>query len=130
METKNGNKLSKAKLTKPILWRSTKAGYSGAQYHLQLNMILMHNTTTAVLIMTKFSIQVAHQQVNPLITWQVVGDDIMQSILLVASSAKEAIQKLQVYVDAGFTEIVITNSSPDRQKMVKLLAKEVIPHFR
>jgi|SRR5215212_3400353 coenzyme F420-dependent glucose-6-phosphate dehydrogenase len=61
---------------------------------------------------------------------QVVGDDTMQKMLLVVSSAKEAIQKLQVYVDAGFTEIVITNSSPDRQKMVKLLAKEVIPHFR
>jgi coenzyme F420-dependent glucose-6-phosphate dehydrogenase len=60
---------------------------------------------------------------------QVVGDDIMQNILLVVSSAREAIEKLQMYVDLGFTEIVITNSSPDRQKLVKLLAREVIPHF-
>ena len=50
-------------------------------------------------------------------------------MLLVISSAKEAIEKLQVYVEAGFTEIVITNSSPDRQKFVKLLTREIIPHF-
>jgi coenzyme F420-dependent glucose-6-phosphate dehydrogenase len=60
---------------------------------------------------------------------QVVGDDIMQNMLLVVSSAKEAIEKLQMYVDLGFTEIVITNSSPNRQKLVKLLVREVIPHF-
>ena len=60
---------------------------------------------------------------------QVVGDDIMQSMLLVASSAKEAIEKLQVYIELGFTEVVITNSSPDRSKLIHLLAKEVIPHF-
>ena len=60
---------------------------------------------------------------------KVVGDDTMQKMLLVVSSPKEAIEKLKPYVDAGFTEIVITNSSPDRQKMVKLLAREVIPHF-
>ena len=60
---------------------------------------------------------------------QVVGDEIMQNMLLVVSSAKEAIEKLQMYVDLGFTEIVITNSSPNRQKLVKLLVREVIPHF-
>jgi 2-keto-3-deoxy-6-phosphogluconate aldolase len=53
----------------------------------------------------------------------------MQSMLLVVSSAKEAIEKLQVYVDLGFTEVVITNSSPDQTKLVNVLAKEVIPHF-
>jgi coenzyme F420-dependent glucose-6-phosphate dehydrogenase len=58
---------------------------------------------------------------------KVVGDDIMQKMLLVVSSAKEAIEKLQVYVDAGFTEIVIANSSPDRQKMVKLLQDKLYP---
>jgi coenzyme F420-dependent glucose-6-phosphate dehydrogenase len=60
---------------------------------------------------------------------RVVGDDIMRTMLLVVSSAKEAIEKLRMYVDLGFTEIVITNSSPDRQKLVRLLAREVIPHF-
>ena len=60
---------------------------------------------------------------------RVVGDDIMRNMLLVVSSAKEAIEKLRMYVDLGFTEIVITNSSPDRQKLVRLLAREVIPHF-
>jgi coenzyme F420-dependent glucose-6-phosphate dehydrogenase len=60
---------------------------------------------------------------------RVVGDDIMRNMLLVVSSAKEAIEKLRTYVDLGFTEIVITNSSPDRQKLVRLLAREVIPHF-
>jgi hypothetical protein len=53
----------------------------------------------------------------------------MQSMLLVVSSAKEAIEKLQVYVDLGFTEVVITNSSPYQTKLVNVLAKEVIPHF-
>jgi coenzyme F420-dependent glucose-6-phosphate dehydrogenase len=61
---------------------------------------------------------------------KVLGDDTMQKMLLVVSSAKEAIDNLQVYLDAGFTEIVITNSSPERQKMVKLHAREVIPQFR
>jgi coenzyme F420-dependent glucose-6-phosphate dehydrogenase len=60
---------------------------------------------------------------------QVVGDDIMQNMLLVVSSAKEAIAKLQEYVDLGFTEIVITNSSPNRQKLIELLTREVVPHF-
>jgi hypothetical protein len=53
----------------------------------------------------------------------------MQSMLLVVSSAKEAIVKLQVYVDLGLTEVVITNSSPKQTKLVNVLAKEVIPHF-
>jgi hypothetical protein len=53
----------------------------------------------------------------------------MQSMLLVVSSAKEAIVKLQVYVDLGLTEVVITNSSPDQTKLVNVLAKEVISHF-
>ena len=60
---------------------------------------------------------------------QVVGDDIMQKMLLVVSNAKEAIDKLQRYIDIGFTEIVITNSSPHREKLINLLVKEVIPHF-
>jgi coenzyme F420-dependent glucose-6-phosphate dehydrogenase len=60
---------------------------------------------------------------------QVVGDDIMQNMLLVVSSAKEAIAKLERYVDLGFTEIVITNSSPNRQKLIELLTREVVPHF-
>jgi coenzyme F420-dependent glucose-6-phosphate dehydrogenase len=60
---------------------------------------------------------------------QVVGDDIMQNMLLVVSSAREAIAKLERYVDLGFTEIVITNSSPNRQKLIELLTREVVPHF-
>jgi hypothetical protein len=47
---------------------------------------------------------------------QLVADDIMQKMSLVITNAKEAIEKLQVYVDTGFTEIIITNSSPDRKK--------------
>jgi hypothetical protein len=57
---------------------------------------------------------------------KIVGDDTMQKMLLVVPSAKEAIEKLEVYVDAGFTEIVIANSSPDRQKM-KLLQDKLYP---
>jgi hypothetical protein len=48
---------------------------------------------------------------------------------LVVSNAEEAIKKLQMYVELGFTEIVMTNSSPDRNKFVKLVTEQIIPAF-
>ena len=33
------------------------------------------------------------------------------------------------YVDLGFAEIALTNSSPNREKFVKLLSKQIIPEF-
>jgi 2-keto-3-deoxy-6-phosphogluconate aldolase len=48
-------------------------------------------------------------------------------MLLVITDAEDAIKKLEKYVDLGFTEIVLTNSSPDREKLVKLIAKEISP---
>ena len=61
---------------------------------------------------------------------QVIGDDTLENLLLVISNGKDAIKKLQKYVKLGFTEIVLTNSSPDRNKLVKLVADEIAPSFK
>ncbi|MDW0195645.1 MAG: TIGR03557 family F420-dependent LLM class oxidoreductase [Nitrososphaeraceae archaeon] len=61
---------------------------------------------------------------------QVIGDDTLENMLLIISNGADAIKKLQKYVDLGFTEIVLTNSSPDRDKLVKLVSDEIAPYFR
>jgi hypothetical protein len=58
---------------------------------------------------------------------QVFSDDTSEKMLLVITNAEEGIKKLEKYVGLGFTEIVLTNSSPDREKLVKLIAKEISP---
>jgi coenzyme F420-dependent glucose-6-phosphate dehydrogenase len=60
---------------------------------------------------------------------QVIGNDTLEKMTLVVSNAEEAIKKLQMYVELGFTEIVMTNSSPDRNKFVKLVTEQIIPAF-
>jgi len=61
---------------------------------------------------------------------QVIGDDTLENMLVVTTNGKEAIEKLQKYAELGFTEIVLTNSSPDRDKLVKLVSDEITPYFR
>ena len=61
---------------------------------------------------------------------QVIGDDALENMLLVISNGEDAIKKLQRYVRLGFTEIVLTNSSPNRDKLVKLVADEIAPSFK
>lgn len=61
---------------------------------------------------------------------QVIGDDTLENMLLIISNGADAIKKLQKYVDLGFTEIVLTNSSPDRDKLVKLVSDEIALYFR
>jgi coenzyme F420-dependent glucose-6-phosphate dehydrogenase len=61
---------------------------------------------------------------------QVIGDDTLQKMLLVITNAEEGINKLEKYVDLGFTEIVLTNSSPNRERLVKLIAEKISPAFR
>jgi hypothetical protein len=46
------------------------------------------------------------------------------------TNAEEGIKKLEEYVGLGSTEIVLTNSSPDREKLVKLNAKEIAPALK
>ena len=58
---------------------------------------------------------------------QVVGDDVMEKMALVISNAEEGIKKIQKYVDLGFTEVVITNSSPNREKLLRLITREIAP---
>src|SRR5215204_4801500 len=61
---------------------------------------------------------------------QVIGDDTLEKMLLVITSAEEGVKKLEKYAELGFTEIVLTNSSPEREKLVKLIAKEIVPALR
>src|SRR3712207_2167007 len=58
---------------------------------------------------------------------QVVGMDTMEKTMLVVSSADEAMKKLDKYVRLGFTEIVLINSSPNRETFLKLLSQEIAP---
>ena len=60
---------------------------------------------------------------------QIIGDDILEKKLVVFTSAEEAIKKLEKYIDVGFTEIVLTNSSPNRKELVKIMSEKIIPHF-
>jgi coenzyme F420-dependent glucose-6-phosphate dehydrogenase len=61
---------------------------------------------------------------------QVIGDDTLQEMLLVISNAEEGIKKLKKYTDLGFTEIVLTNSSPNREKLINLVAESIAPEFK
>ncbi|HZA07099.1 MAG TPA: hypothetical protein VE619_05285, partial [Nitrososphaeraceae archaeon] len=61
---------------------------------------------------------------------QVIGNDTLENMLLVITNGEDAIRKLQKYVKLGFTEIVLTNSSPNRDKLVKLIIDEISPVFK
>ena len=61
---------------------------------------------------------------------QVIGDDALENMLLVISNGEDAIKKLQKYVRVAFSEIVLTNSSPNRYKLVKLVADEIAPSYK
>ena len=50
-------------------------------------------------------------------------------MLLVISNAEDGIKKLKKYTELGFTEIVLTNSSPVREELVKLVAEKISPNF-
>jgi len=54
---------------------------------------------------------------------QAIDDDSLQKKLFVISDVEEGINKLQPYIDVGFTEIVFTNSSPDRKRFVDILTR-------
>jgi coenzyme F420-dependent glucose-6-phosphate dehydrogenase len=54
---------------------------------------------------------------------QVIDDDSLEKKLFVISEEEEGVKKLQPYIDIGFTEIVFTNSSPDRKKFVDILSR-------
>ena len=61
---------------------------------------------------------------------QVIGDYSTRRHLLVISSGEEGISRLEKFVELGFTEIVLLNSSPDRKKLIELVAKEIAPYFK
>jgi coenzyme F420-dependent glucose-6-phosphate dehydrogenase len=55
--------------------------------------------------------------------------DTMEKMILVVSSVEEAMKKLDKYVRLGFTEIVLINSSANREIFIKLLSQEIAPAF-
>jgi G6PDH family F420-dependent oxidoreductase len=61
---------------------------------------------------------------------QTIGDDALEKTFLVISSAEEGLEKLKKYIELGFTEIVLTNSSPNRNELVKLISEKISPHYR
>lgn len=60
---------------------------------------------------------------------QIIGDDTLEKMFLVVSSVEDAIKKLKKYAELGFTEIVLTNSSPKRSELVNLIADKISPHL-
>jgi coenzyme F420-dependent glucose-6-phosphate dehydrogenase len=61
---------------------------------------------------------------------QVVGNDTMEQMAFIISNAEEGIKKIKQYTDLGFTDIVLINSSPNRNNLVRLLSQEIIPQVR
>jgi coenzyme F420-dependent glucose-6-phosphate dehydrogenase len=61
---------------------------------------------------------------------KVIGEETLEEMLLVISSEEEEIKKLKKYADLGFTEIVLTNISPNREKLLKLNAEKIAPEFK
>ena len=60
---------------------------------------------------------------------QIIGDDTLEKMYLVISTAEEGIEKLKKYIELGFTEIVLTNSSPNRNELVKLISEKISPYY-
>lgn len=54
---------------------------------------------------------------------QVIDDEALEKKLFVISNEEEGIKKLQPYIDIGITEIVFTNSSPDKKKFVDIVTR-------
>jgi hypothetical protein len=61
---------------------------------------------------------------------QVIGDVTLQEMLLVIWNAEDGIKKLKKYMDLGFAEIVLTNSSSNREKLINLIAENIAPEFK
>ena len=54
---------------------------------------------------------------------QAIDDASLEKKLFVISDEEEGIKKLRKYIDIGFSEIVFTNSSPDRKKFVDIITR-------
>jgi hypothetical protein len=61
---------------------------------------------------------------------KVIGDDTLEDMLLVILNEEEGKKELKKSTDLGFTEIVLTNSSPNRDKLVNLIAEKIAPEFK
>ena len=58
---------------------------------------------------------------------QVIGNDTMENMVFMIWYAEEGVKNLEKYVNLGFTDIALIKSSPDRERLVKLLSEKVIP---
>jgi hypothetical protein len=61
---------------------------------------------------------------------KVIGDDTLEDMLLVISNEEERIRKVKKYTDLGFIEIVLTNSSPNREKLLNLIEEKLAQNLR
>jgi hypothetical protein len=61
---------------------------------------------------------------------RIIGDDILEKTVIVITNAEEAIRKIKDYSNICIAEIVLTNLSPNREELVMLIAKEMVPALR
>ena len=50
--------------------------------------------------------------------------------MLVISNEEEGTRKLKKYTDSGFTENVLTNSCPNREILLNLIAEKIAPELK
>ena len=61
---------------------------------------------------------------------KVIEDDSLEKNFFVISDPEEGIKKIKKYSDLGFTEIVLTNASPSRHKLIDLIGEKINPSIR
>ena len=61
---------------------------------------------------------------------KVIEDDTLEDMLLVILNEEEGKKELKKSTDLGFKEIVLTNSSPNRDKLVNLIAEKIALEFK
>jgi len=60
----------------------------------------------------------------------VIEDDSLKKNMFLITNEEEGIKKLSNFENAGITEIVLTNSSPNKKKLIDLLVEKMIPGMR
>jgi hypothetical protein len=61
---------------------------------------------------------------------QIIRDNILEKTVIVITNAEEAIRKIKDYSNICIAEIVLINSSPNREELVMLIAKEMVSTLR
>ncbi len=59
-----------------------------------------------------------------------VGDEAMKKVWIIATTAEEHIKAIERYIQAGFNHLYFCSSSPDEQKFIKFYGEKVLPYLR